>query len=153
MIAEKVKIYFDKTLKDLIDNYDRLGLRASGRYAKELKSVVTASGTKISAQITGPIESYFMEHGRGPNKVQTLGAVRSLGKILEQWVKDKGIDVNPYAAAWKIVHEGIRVPNPHNPGGVISDVINDDWFKELIDLIRPDIIKSIQSDVIKQFNS
>jgi len=153
MIAEKVKEYGDKAVKDLIDNYNKLGLRASGRYARELKSVVTTSGTKTNLKITGPIESYFMEQGRGPNKVQSHQAVKNLGWYLQQWVADKGIDVNPYAAAHKIVYQGIAVPNPNNPGGVISDIINDQWFVELNKIIGLDVITDIRSDVLKQFKS
>jgi hypothetical protein len=151
MITDIIKSYYDDTIKGLIDSYDQKGLRASGRYARELKSVITSSGTKINAKITGPIESYFMEQGRNPNKIQTLGMVRYIGKILEQWVIDKGIQVNPYAAAHKIVHEGIRVPNKYNPGGAISDVINDDWFDELNKKIRFYLITDIKSDVISKF--
>ena len=153
MIAEKVETYFNQTLKDLIENYDRLGLRASGRYANELKVIITKSGTKINAKITGPIESYFMQQGRGPNKDRSMRSVRALGHILEQWVADKGIAVNPYAAAHKIVNEGIKVPNPFNPGGVISDIINDEWFDDLNDLLKYDIIADIKSDVLKQFKT
>ncbi len=153
MIAEKVKEYGDKAVKDLIDNYNKLGLRASGRYARELKSVVTTSGTKTNLKITGPIEAIFMEQGRGPNKVQSHQAVKNLGWYLQQWVADKGIDVNPYAAAHKIVYEGITVPNPNNPGGVISDIINDQWFAELNKVIGFDVITRIESDVLKQFKS
>ena len=153
MIAEKVKEYGDKAVKDLIDNYNKLGLRASGRYARELKSVVTTSGTKTNLKITGPIEAIFMEQGRGPNKVQSHQAVKNLGWYLQQWVADKGIDVNPYAAAHKIVYEGITVPNPNNPGGVISDIINDQWFAELNKIIGFDVITRIESDVLKQFKS
>ncbi|MBA7541748.1 hypothetical protein ES705_34064 [subsurface metagenome] len=151
MIAEIVKEYFDKTVKDLIQSYESKGLRASGRYARELKSVITVSGSGINAKITGAIQAIFMEGGRAPNKIQDHQAVKNLGWYLKQWVKDKGIDVNPYAAAHKIVYEGITVPNPHNPGGVISDVINDNWFKELNSLLRIDVIKDIKSDVLKQF--
>lgn len=149
MIEEKIQGFFKETIIKLIDSYEQKGLRASGRYANDLKSTITSSGSKINAKITGPIESYFMEHGRGPNRNPSLGSVRFLGKILEKWVSDKGIDVNPYAAAHKIVYQGILVPNPYNPGGVITDVINDNWFDELYNLLRLDLITSIRSDVIK----
>ena len=66
---------------------------------------------------------------------------------------NKGIDVNPYAAAHKIVYQGITVPNPNNPGGVISDIINDQWFAELNKIIGLDVITDIRSDVLKQFKS
>jgi len=153
MIAEQVDTYLNKTLKDLIANYDRLGLRSSGRYANELKVLITKSGTMTIAKITGPIESYFMERGRGPNKDKSLKSVRALGHILEQWVKDKGIDVNPYAAANKIVNEGIKVPNPHNPGGVISDIINDKWKDDLSKLLKYDVVTSVKSDILQAFKA
>ena len=153
MIAEKVKTYLDQTIPELIKSYEGKGLRASGQYARELKSTVTTSGTKINAKITGPIQSIFMEGGRGPNKIQDQQAVKNLGWYLQQWVKDKGIEVNPYAAAHKIVYEGIQVPNPHNPGGVISDVINDNWFDKLNEILRLDVITDIKSDVLKQFKA
>lgn len=153
MIADIVETYFNKTIKDLIKNYDDLGLRASGRYANQLKVIITKSGTKINAKITGPVESYFMEQGRGPNKDTSHQAVKNLGWHLQEWVKDKGIDVNPYAAAHKIVNEGITVPNQHNRGGVISDIINDNWFKDLNELLRFDVVQNIKSDVLKQFKA
>ncbi len=153
MIADIVKDYADKAVKDLIQSYESKGLRASGRYARELKSIVTKSGTKTNLKITGPIEAYFMEHGRGPNRVPSHQAVKNMGWYLQQWVEDKGIDVNPYAAAHKIVYSGIQVPNRYNPGGVISDVINDNWFAELNKLIGLNIITDIRSDVLKQFKA
>jgi len=153
MIADEVKKYLDQTIPNLIKSYESKGLKASGEYARELKSVVTVSGTKINAKITGPIQSIFMEGGRGPNRDTSHQAVKNLGWHLQEWVKDKGIDVNPYAAAHKIVNKGIQVPNPHNPGGVISEVINDEWFDELNEILRFDIIKDIRSDVLKQFKS
>ncbi len=153
MIAEKIKEYLEQTIPDLIKSYEGKGLRASGEYARELKSIVVESGTKINAKITGPIQSIFMEGGRGPNRDTSRQAVKNLGWYLQQWVEDKGISVNPYAAAHKIVYEGILVPNPHNPGGVISDVINDDWFDKLNEILRFDVITDIKSDVLKQFKS
>ena len=153
MIADIIKTYLDQTVPELIKSYEGKGLRASGEYARELRTIVTTSGTKINAKITGPVQSIFMEGGRGPNRDTSHQAVKNLGWHLQQWVKDKGIDVNPYAAAHKIVNQGIQVPNSHNPGGAISDVINDDWFDKLNESLRFDIIKDVTSDVLKQFKS
>ena len=153
MIADRIQTYLDNTIPDLIKSYDEKGLRASGQYADELKATVVVNGTKIRATITGPIQSIFMEDGRGPNRDTSHQAVKNLGWYLKQWVADKGIDVNPYAAAHKIVNEGIQVPNPHNPGGVVSDVIDDNWFDQLNRVIGLDVVQSIQSDVLKQFKA
>lgn len=153
MIADKVKTYFDKTKGDLVKSYESKGLRASGEYGRELRVIISQQGTKINAKITGPIQSIFMEGGRGPNKDTSHQAVKNLGWHLKQWVADKGINVNPYAAAHKIVNKGITVPGPYNPGGVISDIINDNWFTELNKILRFDVVSSIRSDVLKQFKA
>ena len=92
-----------------------------------------------------------MEKGRGPNKQQTAKQARSLGRILEQWVKDKGIDVNPYAAAWKIVREGIDVPNKNNPGKVVEDVVTNEWYDELVEQLRQHWIFVVQTQVERLF--
>jgi len=69
MIADKVEDYFNATVKDLIQNYDQLGLRASGRYAKELKVIVTKKGTVTNAKITGPVESFFSGRRRRGGRI------------------------------------------------------------------------------------
>jgi hypothetical protein len=152
MIKDIVQYYLDTTKSDLIKNYKRMGLRASGKFERGLEVSVKDSGSSIHAEILSESHAYFMQQGRGSNKEQTAKQARSLGKILEQWVKDKGIDVNPYAAAWKIVRQGINVPNQHNKGGVITDVINDEWDRELDRRISTWYIKVLQEDIIKMFN-
>jgi len=105
---EILNTYFDTTIQDLIKAYEEKGLKASGAYGRSLVKEITQSDTGIIAKIKGAKHIYWIEHGRNPNKNQTAGQAKFLGKILEQWVKDKGIQVNPYAAAWKIVREGWR---------------------------------------------
>ncbi len=154
MIADRIQTYLDNTIPELIKSYDEKGLRASGQYADELKATVVVNGTKIRATITGPIQSIFMEGGRGPNKIRTKGQIYFLSLIIRQWGIDKGLALDsPWLIARKIVNEGIIVPNPHNKGGVVSDVIDDNWFDQLNRIIGLDVIQSIQSDVLKQFKA
>jgi len=136
--------------KELIaKSYRDKGLKASGKFERSLEVVTQQNGDMIKSRMLGAYHTYFMQSGRQPNKEKTLQQARGLGKILEQWVKDKGISVNPYAAAWKIVREGIKVPGPHNPGGVVSDVVNETWLSRIESKLREQIIENIQSDVIK----
>jgi hypothetical protein len=148
---EILNTYFDTTIRDLIRSYEYKGLKASGAYGRSLVKEITQDGSKTTAKIKGASHIYYAQHGRRPNKNKTAGMAKFLGKILEQWVKDKGIIVNPYVAAWKIVREGWAVPNRYNPGGVVSDVINDDWLHKIVELLRYDEIKHIRSEVIKEF--
>ncbi len=130
--AQIVTTYMEETRQELIRSYIDKGLRASGRYEKGLTFKVEDTGSTIKAYMESEGHAWYMEEGRKPNKQQTAKQARSLGHILEQWVKDKGISVNPYAAAWKIVREGIQVPNRYNPGDVIEDVVTNEWFDELV---------------------
>lgn len=149
--SDIVTAYLNQTKIDLVESYVEKGLKASGKYEKGLKVHVEDSGSRIRARIESEGHVYYMEKGRRPNKQQTAKQARFLGKILEQWVKDKGIDVNPYAAAWKIVREGIQVPNRYNPGDVVTEVITDEWFDKLIEKLSTWHIQVVKSEVSKIF--
>ena len=148
-ILNIVEDEMELTRQLIAKSYSDKGLKASGKFEKSLEVITSQSGNNIKSTLMGAFHSYFMENGRQPNREQGIQQARSLGKILEQWVKDKGISVNPYAAAWKIVREGIKVPNKHNPGGVVSDVINAQWLDNLEAKLREHTILNIKSDMLK----
>lgn len=149
--AAIVNSYMEQTRQDLIKSYQEKGLKASGRYAKGLTFEVSDDGKTIKAFMESEHHVWFMEEGRKPNKQQTAKQARSLGHILEQWVKDKGIDVNPYAAAWKIVREGIQVPNRYNPGDVVEDVVTNEWFDGLVAQLADHFIFAVTTEVERLF--
>ena len=149
--SQIVTAYMEQTRQDLISSYQEKGLRASGRYAKGLTFQVSDDGKTIKAFMESEHHVWYMEEGRRPNKQKTAKQARSLGHILEQWVKDKGIDVNPYAAAWKIVREGIRVPNSYNPGDVVEDVVTNEWFDGLVNQLADHFIFAVTTDVERLF--
>lgn len=146
-----VSAYMEQTRQDLIKSYQEKGLKASGRYAKGLTYEVADDGKTIKAFMLSEHHVWYMEQGRKPNKQQTAKHARSLGHILEQWVKDKGIDVNPYAAAWKIVREGIQVPNRYNPGDVVEDVVTNEWFDALVEQLADHFIRVTVTEVERLF--
>ena len=150
---EIVNAYMEETRKDLIASYLEKGLRASGRYAKGLTYSVEDTGHSIKAYMESEHYVWYMEEGRKPNKQKTAKQARSLGKILEQWVKDKGIDVKPYAAAWKIVRQGITVPNRFNPGDVVEDVVTNAWFDELVKRLSDNFIRTFTTEVERLFRT
>ena len=53
---------------DLIKNYDRLGLRASGDWAESLEIFQNRNQGNIKAGITGNDYTQQLENGRRPNK-------------------------------------------------------------------------------------
>lgn len=127
-----IQEYFEDTKGSLIDQYDSLGLRASGKYAESLLVTVEEEETKIRATIQGAEHVIWMEEGRGPNKRQDRGMIAFVYVKILEWMKVKGVsNINPWMTAKRIVEEGIKVPNPNNKGGVISGVINEEWLDDL----------------------
>jgi transposase len=150
-VSDIVTAYMVETTQDLVRSYTEKGLKASGKYEKGLTYKVEDDGKKITAVIESEGHVWFMEKGRAPNKKQTAQQARSLGHILEQWVRDKGISVNPYAAAWKIVREGIDVPNKNNPGKVVEDVVTNEWYDALVEKLKEHFIFVTVTEVERLF--
>ena len=129
--------------KDLIENYDRLGLRASGKYEKDLEVTETKTGGNIkSAKHWGA-----MEYGR--KKSENEGPT-PLWKIITEWVKIKGItpqygtiEQMIFAITKKIHKFGIKVPNKYNAGKVVSSVITDDRIDRLVEAIKKNVINGL----------
>ena len=119
-------------IAELVKNYDKLGLRASGNFEKKLEYEVTESKLKI----TGASYSYFMEKGRGVTSPNKRG---KLYGIILQWIEDKKLKVwegktkksMAFLISRKIDEKGIKVPNPYNAGGLITDVFNRNYFNNL----------------------
>ena len=84
MSKEIFDIEFEKIKNELIREYDRLGMRASGSWADELEVV----STKNTGKILGLSYSEQLESGR---KKTSGGGDGTLIKRITQWIKDKGI--------------------------------------------------------------
>lgn len=154
MVKQKVDGWLISTIAALVAQYNKMGLRASGKYEKELEPFSTFSDSHINCGIKGAFHSQFMENGRLPNTNQDVDSLRAFvgwagSTFLADWVEQKNLSINPFAAAWKIAREGIPVPNANNPGGVISDVINEKRVNELINDMGQVFSIQIKSDVIK----
>lgn len=94
----------------IIENHIRAGQKASGKTISSLRVDVNDNkGTLFGRQVFGVLET-----GRKPGKVP-----KGFYQIIQQWVKDKGIQVeNPksfaYLVARKIAREGTEL---HRQGG------------------------------------
>ena len=138
---------------DLIANYDRQGLRASGKFARSLEPVITERPHGYNIKMKAARHSYFMEHGRRPNTEKSPAAAKRLYPIIKQWVQDKGLPFDNrrvFAICLKIVYKGIRVPNRYNPGGVISEVVTEQRMRQLASSLGRNILLEFQSFVIKE---
>ena len=138
----EIEVLLTKLRDDIEASYKAKGLMASGNFAKELKLVVGDNNAKITA----PRYVGAMEGGRIAGKCPPLWIIR-------KWIEDKnkqGANI-PLTAAYPIAkligEEGIKVPNKHNPGGVVSDVLNPARVlklqNEIVTIIRYAIIDTL----------
>ncbi len=140
MTPEEEKIYYNYLYRlrtKLIEKYDQLGLRASGEFEEQLEPVVT----KSSMIMYGANHTYYMERGRGPGPAN----YKKLAPIMERWIdvkknlpaifyeKKKSM---AFAIAYKIAKEGITVPNEHNKGKLVEDVVRDFLANDIYEMLR-----------------
>lgn len=138
----EIEVLLTRLRDDIEASYIQKGLVASGNFAKELKLEMTNN----SAKITAPRYVGAMEGGRVAGRRPPLAVIR-------QWIIDKnrqGANIPleaAYPIAKRIGEEGIKVPNKHNPGGVVSDVLNParvlSLQRDIITIIRYTIIDTL----------
>ena len=140
----------ERTKQELIDKYKSMGLKASGAFEDGLTTETTESRTQIW---TVP-HTWYMVNGRGANSKQSEEDVRKWvgwagSTFLKKWVDDKGLSISPFAVAYKIAREGIRVPNQYNDGTLISSVINDNSIERLLSDMGIYVITDIKTEIQK----
>ena len=149
-IQQILNDWSERTKQELIGKYRSMGLKASGAFENGLTTDTTENRTQIW---TVP-HTWYMVNGRGKNSSQDKEAVRKWvgwagSTFLKKWVEDKGLDISPFAVAYKIARQGIRVPNEKNDGTLISSVINDNSISGLLSQMGIYIIKDIKTDIQK----
>lgn len=154
-LSDKINTWMLEIKNDLINNYNRMGLRASGKFARDLEPIVSEGQLSVKAYMLSAKHAYFMENGRGATKNPGNGNLR---EIIRAWIDNKGIvprliskDSLAFLITRKIHNEGIKVPNKYNSGGVISNVITNERIENLIQEIKPIFSKNIKSETIKVF--
>lgn len=138
----------ERTKQELIDRYKSMGLKASGAFEDGLTTETDESRTQIW---TVP-HTWFMVNGRNQNIKQDKESIKKWvgwagSTFLKKWVEDKGLDISPFAVAWKIARQGIQVPNRYNEGTLISSVINDNSISGLLSQMGIYIIKDIKTEI------
>lgn len=124
----------NKTLSDwmeerrvsLVQKYESSGRKASGKFGQSIR-IETGDN---NSQMYGASHVWQMVNGRNPNKNQSPDAIRRWvgwagSTFLKDWVQAKGISASPYAIAYKIAREGVKVPNSNNDGRLLADTIYD----------------------------
>lgn len=150
---EIVDTWLSEVKKDLIDNYHRLGLRASGNWERQLETISKVEKVDIKAIVKGEQYTGAIEFGRRKNRNQSVEAIRAWvgwagSTFIKQWIKDKGLNLNPFAVSYKIAREGWKVPNAFNAGGLVSDVFTDEKIDILMRKLSLFFIDEIKTDLV-----
>jgi len=138
-LAQKIEIR-------AVQVYDRSKRKASGEWAESVRSEVDGLTIRLfAAEYTGAFVN-----GRVANKDQSPEGLRGFvgwagSTFLKDWVRNKGINISPYAIAWKIARDGIKVPNADNDGQFLNEIIEEikPDIKEYLDTYRLQIIDEI----------
>ena len=124
------KLVLEQWLKGIAEDYkanmDSKGLTASGNTKNKTRVLMREDGGGIEV----PLYNKGLVNGRKQNAKQDPESLRRWvgwagSTFLDKWVQDKGINISPYAVAWKIARQGWTVPNQHNDGRLIADTITE----------------------------
>jgi hypothetical protein len=155
-IAEAIEDWLEDSKKQIIANYHKDNMKASGNFERSLETSITQSGGSVKAQLTGTHYSLFVDQGRG--KTTKSGSGTELRDAIEQWVKDKPIipkdgisqDDLIFLITRKIHREGWKPKNQY-PNGVISSVVNDASINKLLLSLQNITVNNITSELWQQF--
>ena len=146
MLNDILKQEFEILKLEFIQKYDELGMRASGKFANEIRSEVLQEPNKFIARIYAPDYSYQLEFGRQSGK-------QPPSKIIEKWIYDKRISTNlkistlAFLIARKIGKEGWK---RKDFGGVelVSKVFTAERIQKIMDKAGERALQNFTSDVL-----
>jgi len=142
---------FESIKKDLIEAYDKKGMRASGNFASSLEVVNSTFGVKL----LGADYAQQLETGRKGGNFPPINAIL-------QWIEDKGISNRlngeitknqlAFLIARKIAREGWK---RDGFGGVelISEVITEQRIQSIIDKVGEKITLQYTTEIINLVKS
>ena len=113
IVAEEL----EQARKNISENIEREGKRASGKTQESMVVSVADEGTATIGTLSG--RSYFgaLETGSKPWATQYKRVPLFFAEIIGDWIADKGLDLNPFAVATKIMREGSK---QHREGAITT---------------------------------
>jgi len=145
---EILKIEFDKLREDILARYNALGLRASGRFERELENKTTG----LTGLLVGSHYTEYLVNGRPPGKYPPID-------IIKEWISVKPIQIIgeritvsslAFLIARKIAREGTEI---FKKGGsdLISAVITPERVQSIIDKVTRFNVQLFASEVSNIF--
>ena len=76
-----------------------------------------------TGELVGRKQFWNLETGTAPWKNPSDKVPYSFHAVIEQWIKDKGLNLNAWAVAYKIIHEGTRLYRQGGRADIYSNEI------------------------------
>lgn len=103
----------------IIANHRNAGQVASGKTIASMR--VNVDGD--TGELVGRKQFWNLETGTAPWKNATNRVPYSFQAVIEQWIKDKGLNLNSWAVAYKIIHEGTKLYRQGGRNDIYSNEI------------------------------
>lgn len=149
--------FFDDLRQAIIKKQAEKGIRASGKSAEALR-VDFDPATKTASLIDGSGYFRFEEYGRRPTGTGASAGTPTLQQAIYDWLEfrkyglsyanDKERTSLSWAISKKIHAEGTLTYRLQQPTGVITEVINNEMLKPLVEALNREYAIAIKSDVV-----
>lgn len=116
-VRQIVEEELEQARKNISENIEREGKRASGRTQEGMAVAVADDGSAVIGTLSG--RAYFgaLETGSKPWATQYKRVPKFFADIIAEWADAKGVDAPPYAIATKIMREGSK---QHREGAITT---------------------------------
>jgi hypothetical protein len=149
-----LKYELDLVVKDIIADYDRKKMRASGNFEKSLEVQVESNQNIIKGKILGAQYAEQLNSGRGKTGSGDIKPSRNFVSIIRKWIEDKRIssDLNPSALAY------IRARSIHMKGwkrtqvDLINDIITPQRIQSIINKVGSTYANIITTELRTELN-
>ena len=143
-------------------SYENKGLKASGKWGKSLATFSDKRGVGVEADYNSSIMMTKGRYPYGSQDPKVTGSYSNIGAIKE-WIKVKqglpqAFKDNPDKFAFIIARkhflEGVKVPNEHNKGNVLSEPIDDfvrNYLPKMWDELGSSYVFELQKTITKNF--
>lgn len=136
-LNERAEIYRNKL--------DEKRITASGNSKEKTTVIMTNEGGRIEV----PFYNKAFVHGRTPNSNQNPEYLKKWvgwagSTILAKWCKDKGVNINPYAVAWKVAREGWKA---QDNGTIVKETITKESIADLNKQIGKLYLTELKSNI------
>jgi len=138
-----------KIVEELKEKHIELGQKASGKWVNSLE-VVVSNGKGL---ILGEAYTEQLTKGRPPNKNQNTEDLRKWAgwagnTFIKDWVKEKNLNLNPFAVAFNIAKKG-TVSYGKGGSDLIDGVITEQRVNELYQGVGLDASFVISKEIMR----